>query len=187
MSRLTRDELTPVLIYKGPATGYKEDVVEVSMKNNYRLIDSRFLKKDFVSKMQKLEAIAKKEGKDVKLMLIEGKDVKLFTPKPKETKLIQRTREQRAIEATEASAKAMELMAMVSEGSLVKSSDVDALKAGKDEAELKAMEAKEISDSKVKEAEESKKSEDEAKAKLKDSESKAKALQVELDELKKKK
>ncbi len=108
--QLTRDEKTPVLIYKGPATAYKEDVKKIAEKKGYRLVDSRGIRKSFTKKMLALEAVLEKAGEKKKLMFVEGKDVNLFTPKPKEVKEISKTREQRAIESTENIAKAVEAM-----------------------------------------------------------------------------
>ena len=106
MTNLTRDEEMKVLLYKGPATAYVEDVVAVTRKEGYRLIDSRHVKQSFVSKMKGIEAVTGE-----KMMIIEGTDVKLFTPKPKESKILSKTSEQRAIESNEAVAKAIQMIA----------------------------------------------------------------------------
>jgi hypothetical protein len=132
---LTREDSTPVLLYKGPATGYVENVKKVAMDKGYRLIDSRFLRKPFVKKMQELERISGK-----KLMFVEGKDVNLFTAKPKEKKNIPKTREERAIEANESVAKAVEMMTAFVGG---KSTDDD---LRKEIEELKALISKKESD-----------------------------------------
>ena len=106
MANLTRDEEMKVLLYKGPATAYVEDVVAVTRKEGYRLIDSRHVKQSFISKMKTIEAAT-----GVKMMIVEGKDVNLFTPKPKEAKMLSKTSEQRAIESNEAVAKAIQMIA----------------------------------------------------------------------------
>jgi valyl-tRNA synthetase len=117
MSRqLTRDEKTPVLIYKGPATAYKENVKDVAEKEGYRLVDSRGLKKPFINKMRELESIlSDNEGEAVKLMFVEGEDVKLFTPKPKEIKNITKSREQLAVESNRSVADAIGTMSAIAE------------------------------------------------------------------------
>jgi hypothetical protein len=116
MQRLTRDEEAKVLIYKGPATSYVEDVIDVARKEGYRLVDSRGLSKTFIAKMKGIEEIqSQKLGKEVRLMVVEGKDVKLFTPKPKATSNIPRSRDQKLLESQDAIAKAMETMSSIAE------------------------------------------------------------------------
>lgn len=106
--QLSRTEETPVLIYKGPATAYVEDIMQVARKNGYRLIDSRCIRKSFLSKMKELESVVGR-----KLMFIEGQDVNLLTPKAKEIKVIPKSREDRVIETSESIAKAVEAMTLI--------------------------------------------------------------------------
>lgn len=187
--RLTRDEVAKVLIYKGPATAYKEDVVEIAIKKGYRLVDSRFLTKAFTSKMQGLEKVS-----DKKMMFIEGKDVNFFTAVPKAQKLISKTQSQRAIESSEAVAKAVSLMSEIvgggtdvatigktNDASVSKiaelQTDVDALNKAKNEA-LEDVKKATLKATKTAEAVEiEKKAKEEAQLK-------ADTLQAELNKLK---
>jgi len=141
MSRqLTRDDKTPVLLYKGPATAYNEDVKSVADDKGYRLIDSRGLKKPFISKMRGLESILSDiNGKETKLMFVEGEDVKLFTRKPKPTKAISKTIAQQAVESNKSIAKAVDTMAEIASKIGASNIDVEAINKAKDEAEAKAV------------------------------------------------
>ena len=125
MSRqLTRDDKTPVLIYKGPATAYNEDVKAVAEDKGYRLVDSRGLKKPFINKMRELESILSGiKGEEVKLMIIEGKDVNLFTPKPKSTKAITKSSQQLAVEGNRSIVEAMSTMSAIAEKMSASSTD----------------------------------------------------------------
>jgi hypothetical protein len=129
MSRqLTRDDKTPVLIYKGPATAYNEDVKSVAEDKGYRLVDSRGLKKPFINKMRELESILSGiKDEDVKLMIVEGKDVNLFTRKQKPTKAITKTSSQLAIESNRSVAEAISTMSAIAE-KIGATSDDSALK-----------------------------------------------------------